>query len=237
MSGPISWPPWRPSDLDDPFDVSLLTETDLDSDGARLADQLSAQSLMGGRRLVRLQLTGDRAAADRAAAEALKAHADGAYNPDAFLIVEAGGLGKDSALRKAAEKAEACVAIPCYEDEPGDVARLVREALSKDKVGLNSEALELFVSRLPGERGVARQEIERLILYLGPGPGWWPPPTIWTSSWVSSLKAPLPPPPRTPSAASWPPPTRVFAAPRRRAKPAPPPSARSASTWPSCARP
>jgi DNA polymerase-3 subunit delta len=156
---------------DDPFDVSLLTETDLDSDGARLADQLSAQSLMGGRRLVRLRLTGDKAAADRAAAEALKAHAEGAYNPDAFFLIEAGELGRESGLRKAAEKAEACVAIPCYEDEPGDVARLVREALTKDKVALNSEALELFVSRLPRERGVARQEIERLILFLGPGSG------------------------------------------------------------------
>ena len=156
---------------DDPFDVSLLTEQDLDGDGARLADQLSARSLMGGRRLVRLRLTGDRAAADRAAAEALKAHADGAYNPDAFFLIEAGELGRDSALRKAAEKAEAAAAIPCYEDEPGDVARLVREAMARDKVSLSADALELFVSRLPRERGVARQEIERLILFLGPGSG------------------------------------------------------------------
>ena len=155
---------------DDPFDVALLTEQDIDA-GGRLADQLSAQSLMGGRRLVRLRLTGDRAVADRAAAEALKIHADGGFNPDAFFLIEAGELGRDSALRKAAEKAEAAAAIPCYEDEPGDVARLVREALAKDKVGLNSDALELFVARLPRERGVARQEIERLILYLGPGSG------------------------------------------------------------------
>ncbi|MBV9510496.1 MAG: DNA polymerase III subunit delta, partial [Caulobacteraceae bacterium] len=144
---------------DDPFDVALLTEQDLDSDGARLADQLSAQSLMGGRRLVRLRLTGDRTAADRAAAEALKVHAEGGYNPDAFFLIEAGELGRDSTLRKAAEKADGAAAIPCYEDEPGDVARLVREALARDKVGLSAEALELFVARLPRERGVARQEI------------------------------------------------------------------------------
>ncbi len=156
---------------DDPFDVSLLTEQDIDGDGARLADQLSAQSLMGGRRLVRLRLTGDRAAADRASAEALKAHAEGAFNPDAFFLIEAGELGRDSALRKAAEKAAAAAAIPCYEDEPGDVARLVREALAKDKVSLAADALDLFVARLPRERGVARQEIERLVLYLGPGSG------------------------------------------------------------------
>jgi DNA polymerase-3 subunit delta len=86
-------------------------------------------------------------------------------------VVEAGALGRDSALRKAAEKAAGAAAIPCYEDEPGDVARLVRETLAKDQVALNAEALALFVARLPKERGVARQEIERLALYLGPGGG------------------------------------------------------------------
>jgi DNA polymerase-3 subunit delta len=154
---------------DDPFDVSLLTDQDMDGDGGRLADQLSAQSLMGGRRLVRLRLSTERAAIDKQAAEAVKAHAEGAYNPEAFFLIEAGELGRDSALRKAAEKAEAAAAIPCYEDEPGDVARLVRESLAKDKVSLASDALELFVARLPRERGVARQEIERLALFLGPG--------------------------------------------------------------------
>lgn len=158
-------------DPSDPFNVSLLTETDVDGDSAKLADELSAQSLMGGRRLVRLKLTGEKASIDRAAAEAVKQHAEGAHNPDAFFIIEAGALGRDSALRKAAEKAEAAAAIPCYEDEPGDVARLVREALAADKMSLNAEALELFVARLPRERGVARQEIERLTLFLGPGSG------------------------------------------------------------------
>jgi DNA polymerase-3 subunit delta len=48
---------------------------------------------------------------------------------------------------------------------------MVREALAADRVSLTAEALDLFVARLPKERGVARQEIERLILYLGPGSG------------------------------------------------------------------
>ncbi|MFN3512440.1 MAG: DNA polymerase III subunit delta [Phenylobacterium sp.] len=156
---------------DDPFDVALLTDGDLDSDGGRLEGELAAQSLMGGRRLVRLKLSVEKASLDRQAAEALTAHAEGRLNPDAVFIVEAGNLGRDSALRKAAEKAENAAAIPCYEDEPGDVARLVRETLASDGVALDAPALQLFVSRLPRERGVARQEIERLALYLGPGSG------------------------------------------------------------------
>jgi DNA polymerase-3 subunit delta len=156
---------------DDPFDVALLTEQDLADDGGRLEGELAAQSLMGGRRLVRLRLTAEKPAADKLAAEALERHAKGELNPDAFFLIEAGNLGRESALRKAAEKANAAAAIPCYEDEPGDVARLVRELLAKDQVSLSAEALQVFVQRLPRERGVARQEIERLALYLGPGSG------------------------------------------------------------------
>jgi DNA polymerase-3 subunit delta len=157
---------------DDPFDAALLTDSDIDGDPARLEGELSAISMMGGRRLVRLRIFGDKAATDKAAAESLKAHLEGSFNAEAFFLVEAGNLGRDSALRGAAEKAKAgAVAIPCYEDDTGDVARMTREALSRDGVGLTNEALDLFTSRLPAERGVARQEIERLILFLGPGSG------------------------------------------------------------------
>ena len=157
--------------IDDPFDVALLTDADLDSDGGRLEGELAAQSLMGGRRLVRLRFGTEKAALDKQVAEAVGAHAAGNLNPEVFFIIEAGNLGRDSALRKGAEKAAGAVAIPCYEDEPGDVARLVRELLTQDGVGLDAQALQIFVGRLPKERGVARQEIERLALYLEPGSG------------------------------------------------------------------
>ncbi|RRN62555.1 DNA polymerase III subunit delta [Caulobacter sp. 602-1] len=156
---------------DDPFDTAMLTDGDLDADPAKLEDELSAMSLMGGRRLVRLRLAGEKAGPDKQAAEALTRHVEGQLNPDAFFLVEAGALGRDSQLRKVGEKASGCAVIPCYEDEAGDLARLTRDTLANDKVGLNSEALDLFVSRLPKERGVARAEIERLALYLGPNSG------------------------------------------------------------------
>jgi DNA polymerase-3 subunit delta len=156
---------------DDPFDVALLTESDLAEDPARLEGELTALSMAGGRRLVRLRLSTEKAQSDKLAAEALSAHADGRFNPDAFFLVEAGELRKDSPLRKAAEKSDAAATIPCYEDEAGDVARLVREGLTKDCVALTSDALELFVARLPRERGIARAEIERLALFIGPGEG------------------------------------------------------------------
>ena len=156
---------------DDPFDVSQLTDGDIDADAGRPEGELAAQSLMGGRRLVRLRFATEKAGPDKNAAEALTRHAAGELNPDAFLLIEAGALGKDSALRKAAEKAPGAAVIPCYEDEPGDVARLVRETLAQDSLSLSADALALFVARMPKERGVARQEIERLALFRGPGRG------------------------------------------------------------------
>jgi DNA polymerase-3 subunit delta len=159
------------SDLNDPFNVTLLTEADIDGDAVRLEEALTALSMIGGRRLVRIRMSDGKAGVDKAVAAALTAHAEGAYNPDAMLVIEAGALGRESALRKAAEKAQGAVAIACYEDEVGDVARMTREALGADKVGLSSDALDRFVARLPRERGLMRQEIERLILYIGPGSG------------------------------------------------------------------
>jgi DNA polymerase-3 subunit delta len=155
---------------DDPFDTALLTESDLDAAPERLEEELSALSLLGGRRLVRLRL-GEAAKSDSVVGEALAAHLEGRLNPEAFLLIEAGDLGKASGVRKLAEKANTSVAIPCYEDEIGDLVRFTREALAAENLFLTSEAQQIFAQRLPHERGVARQEIERLILFLGPGSG------------------------------------------------------------------
>jgi DNA polymerase-3 subunit delta len=156
---------------DDPFDAALLNEGDIEAEPGRLEGELMAYSMMGGRRLVRLRLGGDRVGPDRLAAEALAEHAAGKFNPDAFFIIEAGALGRDSQTRKVAEKTDGCAVIPCYEDEIGDLKIFTREALAEDKLALTTEAMDLFVSRLPHERGVARQEMERLALFLGPGSG------------------------------------------------------------------
>ena len=158
-------------DLNDPFNVTVLTDSDIDSDESKLEEALTAMSLMGGRRLVRIRLSALKPGVDKAVAAAVKIHAEGGYNPDAMLVVEADQLGRESALRKTAEKEAGAVGIVCYEDETGDIARMTREALAADKVGLTADALDRFVGRLPRERGLMRQEIERLALFIGPGSG------------------------------------------------------------------
>jgi len=152
---------------DDPFDAAHLSEGDVLADPARLEGELAAISMMGGRRLVRLRLSGS--SADRPAAEALERHLAGALNPEAFFLIESETLRNDNPLIKAGKDHEACGIIPCYEEDAGDLARLTREALAREGLILDARALEAFGARLPHDRGVARQEIERLTLFLGPG--------------------------------------------------------------------
>jgi DNA polymerase III subunit delta len=154
---------------DDPFDVAVLTDSDILSEEGRLEGELMAVSMLGGRRLVRLRLGGDSVAVERIAGEALARHLAGELNPEAFLLVEAGQLRNDSPLVRGGKDSPLCGVIPCYEDEPGELARMARAALTKEGLALAADALEVFVGRLPHDRGVARQEIERLILFLGPG--------------------------------------------------------------------
>ncbi len=156
-------------DITDPFNVSLLTETDIDGDIGKLEGELQALSMMGGRRLIRLKFFTEKAALDKAVAAIVKAHAAGEYNRDAFIVIESGNLGGDSALRKLADAEKNLVSIACYDDETGDIIRMARETLQENGVALNTAAMDIFAQRLPKERGIARQEIERLVLFIGPG--------------------------------------------------------------------
>jgi DNA polymerase-3 subunit delta len=158
---------------DDPFDVAVLTDSQIYSQQTALEGELAAISMMGGRRLVRLRMiasnnAGEKKSTEGQAAEAVTQHLAGAFNPEAFFLVEAGDI-RNSALVRAGEKATNCRVIACYEDEASDTAQVIREGLSKDGLSLDAQAMDLFIARLPRERGVARQEVERLALYLGPG--------------------------------------------------------------------
>ena len=189
---------------DDPFDVALLTDADIDGDPARLDDELSALSLMGGRRLVRLRLSSERAAIDRAAAEALKRHAEGELQPRRLLPDR--GRRARPRLRRCARRPrrpDGAVAIPCYEDETGDVARLVREALAKRQLGLTarrwscSSAACRTSAASPARRSSGWRCFSARAAARPPRAG-----RSGATSWASSPRPRWPTRPRTPSAAA-----------------------------------
>ncbi|MGH7009468.1 MAG: DNA polymerase III subunit delta, partial [Caulobacteraceae bacterium] len=153
---------------DDPFDSALLDEAALLSRPGRLEEELSAISMLGGRRLVRLRLSACSTEATRLAASALEGHLAEDFNPEAYFLIEAPELKKASPLARLAHASPLCAGMICYEDRSDDLERLVRRELALDGVELDADALSEFVQRLPANRLTARQEIQRLVLFVGP---------------------------------------------------------------------
>jgi DNA polymerase-3 subunit delta len=149
-------------DAADPFRVAELSAAQLKDDPARLADEAAALSLSGGRRVLRL-----REAAD-AHAEALDELLVGPP-PASFLVLEAGELAPRSALRKVFEGSNSAAAIACYLDDEDALARLVQDSLKARGLSIEARAQAYLVAHLGGDRGVSRQELEKLALYLGEG--------------------------------------------------------------------
>jgi DNA polymerase III subunit delta len=145
-------------DLNDPFRVAELDGATLDSDPARLWDEAAALSMIGGRRVVRVQAAGTGLAKDF---ERFLSNPKG----DALIVVEAGELAKSAALRRVFEEADNAAAIPCYPDTARDLEEVVRSTLKGFGLAIEPEALDDAVSRLGSDRGVTRVELEKLALY------------------------------------------------------------------------
>jgi len=149
-------------DAGDPFRVAELSAAQLKDDPARLADEAAALSLSGGRRVLRLREAGDNHA------DALDELLAGPP-PASFLVLEAGELAPRSALRKVFESASAAAAIACYLDDEEALTRVVLESLKTHGLSIEPKAQAYLIAHLGGDRGVTRQELEKLALYVGTG--------------------------------------------------------------------
>jgi DNA polymerase III subunit delta len=145
-------------DLSDPFNVVRPDVGQIKDDGALLADELAALSMMGGRRLVRVDGGTDSITA--AVENALRVPKTGN-----LLVVAAGDLAPRSKLRKLFEGAKEGVAIACYGDDAPAVEALILEVLGA--AGLKSEpaATAYLVENLGSDRAVTRGELDKLVLY------------------------------------------------------------------------
>ncbi len=148
------------ADLADAFRVVDIPGSALKDDGARLADEIAAISLMGGRRVIRVRPAGEESV--EALANALEAAAG-----DGLIVLEAGDLKKTSKLRKLAEEHKLAAAVPCYADEGRTLDALVEEVLGQAGLRTAPEALSFLIDNLGGDRGVSRKELEKLALYKG----------------------------------------------------------------------
>jgi len=146
-------------DVDDPFRLAALTAADVRDDPARLADEMAALSLTGGRRVVRLR------GGEARAAEPLRAVLDDDSGGDTLLVLEAGELSPRDGLRKLCEQHKRAAAIACYADDERALEQVVAAALRNAGLEPEPSALAYLVACLGADRGVSRQELEKLILY------------------------------------------------------------------------
>lgn len=145
---------------DDPFAFVEMDEARLLSDPAIFADELSAISLMGGKRLIWLRGAGDKSAKIIEAAAPL-------FHAGVYVIVTADELPARSMLRALFESKPDMAALACYKDEARDVQEVVRKAFEEAGVRADRDVVQYLASQLGNDRYVTRQELEKIITYAG----------------------------------------------------------------------
>jgi len=148
-------------DLNDPFNVVELTGDQIIDDPARLSDEFFALSMMGGRRLIRIRNAGDKLT------KILKSLFEEKNTPESLILIEAKNLTPKSSLRKLCEKEKNAAAVPCYTDDERSLSGLISSELRNHNLKITADALALFASSIIGDRALARNEIEKLITYIG----------------------------------------------------------------------
>jgi DNA polymerase-3 subunit delta len=145
-------------DLSDPFRVADLEAEKITAEPAVLRDEAAALSMTGGRRVIRVRDAGN------ALAPVMADYLDEPAG-EALIVVEAGDLGKSSALRQLFTKNGQAAAIACYADTAQNLESLIRSTLSAHGLSIDPDTLPLLASRLGSDRGVTRSELEKLSLY------------------------------------------------------------------------
>lgn len=149
------------ADLNDPFNAAHLTGEVIEDDPARFMDEVNAQSLMGGTRLVRVTSPGAKFAV------ALKDWLKSGPGNGTLVVIEGGDLRPRDAIRKICEEAENAAALPCYVQDERDMAGFLRDLLKEHNRIAANDTITWLASALKGDRGRARMEIEKLDLYKG----------------------------------------------------------------------
>ncbi len=129
-------------------------------DPPRLIDEAAAQSLIGGRRLIRIRDADD--GLTGAFTLFFKAPPPG----DSLIVLEAGDLSARSRLRILFEGAEAGAALACYVEGEQSLGRVVTDLLGRNGLQADADAISFLSANLVGDRMVARNELEKLALYM-----------------------------------------------------------------------
>jgi DNA polymerase-3 subunit delta len=137
-----------------------LDDRDLAEDPARIEVELRTRPMFAASQVVRVT------AGARLDVPSLKALLASPF--DNSLIVEAGNLRPDSALRKLFETNKSAAALPCYGNERG-LASLIDAELAEAGLRIDSETRRHLITRLGADQALSRSEVAKLALYAKGG--------------------------------------------------------------------
>lgn len=147
---------------DPPGEILRIEDADLEGDPDRLALELMTIPMFGGRKIVRTSTS------RRVNAALLKPLLEDGLQ--GCLVVEAGNLKRDDALRLMFEKSAAAAAIACYPDEGAGIDALIGEVLEANHgLKVTPDARSRLQTRLGADRALSRGELDKLALYVGEG--------------------------------------------------------------------
>lgn len=147
-------------DRSDPFASVTLAADELEKDIGRLFDEAQTVSMFAGRRLIRVRGAGAGKLLGEAVADLGKAPP-----PDVLVIIEAGDLKKNAAIRVNAERAPAAMALPCYQDEARALDQMIDEEMRSAGLSIDPQARDALRARLGANRLASRGEVRKLCLY------------------------------------------------------------------------
>ena len=141
-------------------EILRLYESDLAADPARIAVELTTNSLFGGTKIVWLPALP--AMAQAALADAVTRPIEGAY-----LAVQAPELKKSHKLVQAFETAPYLAAIPSYGEDRESVSAAIREQARSAGYELAANAAALIALRCDLSALLAQSEAEKLMTFAG----------------------------------------------------------------------
>jgi DNA polymerase-3 subunit delta len=143
---------------DPPGEILRFDDANLENDPDRIFIELNTAPMFGGRRVVRAL------AGRRISAQSLKALVADASRAG-HLIVEAGNLRPDDALRKLFETSPTAAAVACFADEARDLEAITEQTLAAVGARITPEARRLLIARLGADRALSRSELDKLAIF------------------------------------------------------------------------
>jgi DNA polymerase III subunit delta len=143
---------------DDPGNIMRLDGDEVTSDPLKLADEANAISMFGGKRAIRVRL------GSKSIVPALEPLL--ATPPiDASIIIEAGDIKPNNAVRSLIAKSSSAASLGCYTEEARDLGKLAEDVAAAAGLRLRPDARQALIATMGLDRKLSRSELDKLTLY------------------------------------------------------------------------